>query len=104
MLFGEVQRTRVAVAQQFCLVLLSALPDRADRVNDVFRRHAEARRDDRLSDRTMSDFAAGEIELMIVRGGKNRAADAAARCKSAVRRVDNRVSRHGGDIPMNYGK
>src|SRR6185437_663239 len=79
--------------------MLSALPDRADRMDDVTRRQPVAARDPRFSGGTAAERPAFGQKL---RPGRavNRAIDAAATEQRRVGRVDDRVDIERRDIDV----
>ena len=90
-------RTSVHGCEQRGLVVVTAAPDRPDRVDDEASRQPETGRGDGIARRAPAEPRTRRVELG-TGGREDRAADPAAPGELGVGRVDDRVDRQRGDI------
>ena len=94
---GNLHGTLVAAVQKFFFVMTAALPDGANRVDDVLRFQFEAGGDNRLAGGAVPQSVAGGLELSCAGSREDRSADTATMPEQAVGCVYNAVYIHLGD-------
>ena len=84
--------------------MVATMPNRSGCVDDVLGRQIDSRRDRRLTGTDRGEAIACGLHAVRSRRAENRAAYPSTHHEVRIRRVDNGIHMHAGDVLMRHGK